>query len=372
MKVLRFLLEKEFKQLLRNPIFIGVIIYFPIMVLLIFPWAINYDLEGLRISIVNHDTGSYAHRLISKIEGTPSFEIASVQGDVEDAIRDIERSRATMILVIPEDFGHTLTTEKRADVQVMINSVDGTQATIGKGYINALLTQFGQEVLQEESGMRVSQLSPLEIRPVYSYNESLNYKYFMLPGFLVIMLTFFCGIFPAMSIVGEKEIGTLQQINVTPVKRYTFIIAKIIPFWVLAIIVISISVPVIYWVYGLTFEGNFLLYLGCVLLFAITMSFMGVIISNIAETLQQSMFITIFFILIFFLISGLFTPVNAMPLWAQVIAYANPLTYFNKLTRMMYLKGAGVTDIWVEIVAILGFLVVFGVTATLTHNKRSI
>ena len=193
----------------------------------------------------------------------------------------------------------------------------------------------------------------------------------MLPGFLVIMLTLFCGIFPSMSIVQEKEIGTLQQINVTPVKRYSFIIAKIIPFWLLAIVSISIAVPIIYLVYGLAFEGNFLLYLGCVLLFSIAMTFMGVIISNLAETIQQSMFIMLFFILIFFLISGLFTPVNAMPSWAKVIAYASPLTYFNKLTRMMYLKGSGIMEIWPEILVILGFLIIFAITATLTHSKRS-
>lgn len=362
--VLRFLLEKEVKQIFRNPILRGMLVSYTAIVLFFFPWTINQELKELKITIVNTDQGVYARRLIGKLQATPTIQIQNIYADYPSALEDIETQKSLAVIVLPEDFSRSLERDKYSEVQVMINAVDGSQAGLGQNYITRLIQEYSSELRKSDPKM-------IQIEPVYKYNGELDYQFFMLPALLVIMITLYSSIFPAISIVVEKEKGTLQQINVTPVKRATFIIAKIIPFWVISLVAVSISVPIVFWIYGLGFQGNFLLYLFATLMFSVGLSFMGVILSNIAETIQQSMFLALFFILIFFLVSGLFTPVNAMPLWGQAIAYSNPLTYFIRINRMMYLRGSGFMDIYPDLIALLIFIVVFGTTAVLTHNKRS-
>lgn len=370
MKGLLFLLHKELIQLKRNAVFLGILLFFTLMVLLIFPYAITYDIKDLHLSIVNNDSGGYSQRLISKMERNNNFKITDLRASFGDAMDDIESQKSLAIMVIPETFSKDITTGKNTDLQVMINSIDGIQASIAMSYIDELVSSFGEDLLSERLGRDISMLSPLEIKPMYKYNETLNYRFFMLPALIVVMITMYCGIFPAIMIVQEKEIGTLQQINVTPVHRSTFILSKIIPYWLITQVVLLLSILFIYIFHGLPLAGSYLLLAFSTFIFGVVMSFMGVIISNYSETLQQAMFIVIFFLLIFFLISGLFTPVNAMPSWAKVIAYANPLTYFNQIIRMIYLKGSNFLDILPKLLILCGFAFVIGIIAVLTHKKR--
>lgn len=369
--VLRFLLEKEFKEIARSPVFTGVLIFFTALMLFFFPWEVNQELKGMKVTIVNNDTGDYSQRLIAKMNATPNVEIEEVTQSYMASLENIEQQRSLAIIVIPDDFSKDIVTNKSSKVQIMINAVDGTQAGLGQEFLYELIQDFATEIRRESTGLNPQELELVSINPIYRYNTSLDYNLFMLPGLLVIMLTMYSSIFAGISIVSEKEIGTIQQINVTPIRRHIFILAKIIPFWVIAILLTCISVPIIHWVYGLEFVGSFPLYLFCVLVFAIALSFMGVILSNMSETLQQAMFLVIFFILIFFLVSGLFSPVEAMPIWAKVIAYSNPLTYFIRLTRMIYLRGAGLVDIYPDLLVMFGFLILFGVLAVATQKKRS-
>lgn len=370
MKVLRFLLEKEFKLIMRNPLMMGIIIFFPLLLLVLFPWGISYDLKNVEVSIVNQDqSGTYSHALIRKIAASPSFEIKGYYQNYDDAINDVERGRSLIVMVIPQDFDYTLERDRSATVQVLTNGVDGTQAGIATSYLHQLLQDFSKDLISEQYPLKGG--APLEIIPFYEYNSQLNYKYFMLPAFVVIILTMFCTIFTAASLIEEKETGTMYQLNVTPLKPLTFVLSKIIPFWVVALITLSISVPIIYLMYGLSLQSNFLLYIFTGIIFSIAMTFLGVIIANASETFQQVMFMVLFFILIFYLISGIFTPVNAMPWWAQVIAYANPLTYYNRIIRSLYLKGSGLIDISGDLLILLAFNIIFGVIAVATYKKRA-
>lgn len=369
MNVVGFLLEKEVKQLQRNPIFVGILFLFTTLVLLVFPYAVNFDLKKLTLSIVNQDSAPYAHRLISKIEGNPNFRIQEMHTTFDQAMEDIEGHKSLGIIVIPRDFSENLSLGNETELQVMVNSIDGIQASIALNYINEIVSEYRQELLQENIGQATS-LSPLEIKPLYRYNQTLNYRFFMLPALIVIMITMYCGIFPAIMMVQEKEIGTLQQINVTPVRPITFILSKIIPYWVITQVVLLIAVGIIHYFHHLPLSGSYLLLAFSTLIFSMAISFVGIIISNFSETLQQVMFIMLFFLLIFFLISGLFTPVNAMPIWAKAIAYSNPLTYFNEVVRMLYLKGSSFIDILPKLLSLLLFQVIFGSIAIFTHKKR--
>lgn len=362
--VLKYLLEKEVKQIYRNPVMSGILVFYTLIVLFFFPWTINQELKELKLTVVNTDKGQYAQRLVGKLQATPTILIQNIYADYPSALKDIETQKSLAVLVLPTDFSQKLETEGTSDAQLLLNAVDGSQAGLAQSYLTKLIKEYSSELV-------VGQAETVQIRPAYKYNTTLDYQYFMLPALLVIMITMYSSIFPAMSIVSEKEVGTLQQINVTPVKRHIFILAKIIPYWVISLLAVGVSLPVIYWVYGLGFSGNIFLSLFATLLFSVGLSFMGVILSNVAETIQQSMFLTLFFILIFFLVSGLFTPVNAMPLWGQAIAYANPLTYFIRINRMMYLRGSGIEGIYTDLIALVVFILIFGITAILTHKKRS-
>lgn len=369
MNVVGFLLEKEVKQLLRNPIFVGILLLFTSLVLLLFPYAVNFDFKKLTLSIVNQDSAPYAHRFISKIEGNPNFNIHRMHSTFDQAMEDIEGHKSLAIIVIPKEFSENLSLGKETELQVTVNSIDGIQASIAMNYIHEIVTEYQQELLQENMGHSIT-VSPLEIKPLYRYNQTLNYRFFMLPALIVIMVTMYCGIFPAIMMVQEKEIGTLQQINVTPVRPATFILSKIIPYWIITQAVLLLAVGIIHYFHHLPLSGSYLLLAMSTLIFSIVMSSVGIIISNFCETLQQAMFVILFFLLIFFLISGLFTPVNAMPIWAKAIAYANPLTYFNEVMRMLYLKGSGFMDILPKLRILLLFQVIFGSIAVLTHKKR--
>lgn len=369
--VLRYLLEKEFLLIRRNPVFIGTMLVFTLAVLLLFPWVINFEIKDVTVSIVNTDQSEMAQRLINKIEHNPHFTVTDVYPTYEDARADIESSRSVIILDLPSDFGETMSgSDRTAQVYLMANAVDGQQGAIASSYVQALIMDYAEELRAENLGVTSADMAPVEIVPHYSFNPSLNYKYFMLPAFLAMLLTMFCGIFPALSIVFEKETGTLNQINVTPVNSSTFILSKVIFYWIIGSLIFFLSLLVIYFVYGLPVEGSIgLLYL-CSLAFIIAMSFFGVTISNITETQQQAMFVVIFFILILFLVSGLFSPVVAMPKWAQAIAYSNPLTYYIRVTRMIYLKGSGFMDVLSSFAVLLIFVLLFGTTAIVTHRKR--
>lgn len=367
---LPFLIEKEFKQIFRNPVIIGVMIFFTALVLLVFPWAINFELEDAAVAVVNHDRGTYAIRLAEKIDSSPTFRITGYYHSYDEANRDVSRNRATVIVVIPEDFSRSIEEEKQGKVMALFNAVDGSQASVAQGYLTGLISSFSSEILKERTGLTQEDVAPVEIIPEYRYNDALDSKTTMLPAFLAMLLTMFCGIFSAMSIVLERENGSLQQINVTPIHPSVYITAKVLPFWLLGVIVVGLGIVVIRLIYGIAVMGSIPLLFLVSLSFIIAISLFGVIISNLAESLQQAMFLVLFFILILFLVSGLFTPINAMPIWAQGIAYANPLTYYIHATRLIYLRGATFGDVRNDFLFLLGFCLVLGTLATLTYHKR--
>ena len=368
--VLPFLLEKEFKQIFRNPVILAVMVVFTLMVLLVFPWAINFELRNAAVAVVDRDGGNYAGRLIQKIDHSPTFRVSGRHHAYPEAYRDVEKDRAMIILDIPPGFSENLEEQKAAKVMILVNAVDGSQASVAQGYLSGLIASFSAELLEERSGRTPDEAAPVEIIPEYRFNAALDSKTAMLPAFLAMLLTMFCGIFCAMSIVLERENGSLQQINVTPIKPMLYIFAKVLPFWILGLLVTGLGILFIRLIYGIAVLGSVPLLFFVSFAFIVTMSLFGVIISNLAETLQQAMFLVLFFILILFLVSGLFTPIGAMPSWAQVIAYLNPLTYYIHATRLIYLRGALFSEVLRDFLVLWAFAGGFAIVAGLTYRKR--
>lgn len=368
--MIKYLLEKEFKQLLRNPLLPGLLIVFPCIILLVLPWAANFEIKNINLSVVDNDHSSYSIRLIQKISSSEYFRQADVSMSYEEAMESIEKGDADLILEIPSHFERDLLKNGVVKVLLSANTVNGTKGILSSSYLSNIINDYASDIrpLSAESsiGMPV-----IEINTQGRFNPHLDYKIFMVPALMAQLLMLLCGFLPALNIVSEKEFGTIEQINVTPVSKLIFILAKLIPYWVSGIIILTLGIILARVVYGLLPEGHVWLLYFFALLFIVVVSGMGLVISNYSQTMQQAMFVMFFFVIIIMLMSGLFTPVNSMPKWAQYITVVNPLKYFIQVTRMVYLKGSEFYDLIIQFIALLTMAVILNGWAVFSYKKNS-
>lgn len=349
---LRYLIEKEFKQLARNSFLPRLILLFPCMMMLIIPWAATLEIEDLRIVIIDNDHSPSSERLVHRIEASPYFKLTGLPDTYRDGLEAIEKDRADMLLEIPRGFEKEQVNGRPASALVAVNAVNGTKGGLGSSYLNQILAPAGNTSIR------------------YLFNPHLEYKNYMVPALMTMLLVLLCGFLPALNVVGEKEAGTIEQINVTPVSRFTFILSKLLPYWLIGFIVLNLCMLLAWLVYGLTPSGNiFCIYIATIV-FTFVVSGLGLVISNYSATMQQAMFVMWFCMLIFILMSGLFTPISSMPQWAQCITYANPLRYFMEIMRMVYLKGSSLTDILPQLSTLAIFATVLYLWAIVSYKKQ--
>jgi len=374
---MKFLIEKEFKQMFRNPLIPRLIVMYPIMVLLVFTWAVDFEIKNIKIDVVDNSKSVYSKRLTDKIASSKYFILNVTPPNYGTALLNMENGETDMILEIPVSFDVDMVKSRESAVGVAVNSVNGTQGLLGSNYIMQIVNDFSSELRTEllhtmppQSRASILKMPHVNIVPQYKFNPKMDYKNYMIPGFMVLLLTLICGILPALNIVLEKENGTINQINVTPVSKLAFITAKLIPFWIVGLIVIIISITVSYLMYGLWPSGSLLALFISAIVFIISISGLGIIISNYSETMQQASFLVMFFILILILLGGMFTPVSSMPLWAQIIAYGNPFTYLTKTFRMLYLNGSNLADVSGNLLMLGLFAVILNSWAVFSYKKR--
>jgi ABC-2 type transport system permease protein len=300
------------------------------VILLVFPWAADFEMKNINLNVVDNDHSAYSSRLIRKITASGYFRLAGVSSNYKEALAAIESDKADVILEIPANFEKDLGGNRNARVMISANTVNGTKGGMSSYYLMDILNDFSGEVREQWGGSAGVTLVPqVEIVPQFRYNPFLNYKVFMVPALMVMVMTMLCGFLPALNIVMEKEAGTIEQINVTPISRFTFILAKLIPFWIIGIIVVTIGSEWLTWFMDFTREAvseRYTLFNHLIL----AISGFGLIISNI-PTPCSSHVRNLFFMLIFIILSGLFTPINSMPGWAQTITWFNPLKYFMQV-----------------------------------------
>ncbi len=360
--VLKYLIEKEFKQLLRNPILPKLVLLFPCMMMLLMPWAASLEIKNNNLCVVDNDHTPSSRRLTLKASGSDYFNLTNAASSYAEAMHFIETGEADIILEIPHDFEKNLIKNKQANVMISANTVNGTKGGLGSAYLSSIVNDFAADTMSKPA---------IQVSVLNLFNPRLNYKVFMIPALMVMLLTLLCGFLPALNIVSEKEIGTIEQINVTPIGKFTFILAKLIPYWIVGLTVLSICFLLARFIYGIAPVGNLgvIYFFAC--LFILVISGFGLIISNHSATMQQAMFVMFFFLIIFILMSGLFTPINSMPGWAQWITVFNPLTYFIQVMRMVYLKGSGITELGTQFTALCGFMLFFNTWAVLSYRKTS-
>ena len=365
-----YLLEKEFKQFFRNRFLPKVVVALPLVMLLVFPWAANMEVKNIKVAIIDSDRSPVSGRLINKVAASGYFIVGSSASSYGEALEQVEKGDADIILEIPSGFESDIYKEGTGKVMISANSVNGTRGGMGSSYLSSILLSFSNELASETGAVSIQTMPELAIASQVRYNPEMDYKRFMIPAIMVMLLTIICGFLPALNIVSEKEAGTIEQINVTPVSKIIFIISKLIPYWIVGFVVLSLCFLVAFVFYDFAPSGSLFTIYCCALLYVFCVSGMGLVISNYSGTMQQAMFVTYFFLLVMILISGLFTPINSMPRWAQDIATFNPLKYFISIMRSVYLRGSGIRDLLPQLLAITGFALFLNSWAVLSYRKR--
>ena len=373
MRTLKFLLRKEFKQIFRNKALLPLILIVPIMQLLILPLAADYEVKNINISIVDQDHSTYSQQLISKITASGYFRLADYGSSFKQALQQIEKDKSDLILEIPQGFEKNLQRENAEKVYIAVNAINGVKAGLGATYLHQIITEYNAD-------MRLQWLQPdkFNAAPLISiassnwFNKFLNYRFFMVPGILVVLVTMVASYMSALNIVKEKEVGTIEQINVTPIKKYQFILGKLIPFWLISMFIFTVGLFIVArFVYGIVPVGSLLLLYGYLAIYLMALLGLSLLISTFAETQQQAMSIAFFFIMIFMLMGGLFTSIDSMPTWAYYIAKSIPVTYFIEVVRMVILKGSGFADIKYHFAIMVGFAVLLNGLAIWNYKKTS-
>ena len=375
MRTLRFILQKEFIQIFRNKSMLPIILVMPMVQLLVLSFAVDYEIKNIKLYYVDQDHSQFSRLLYSQFDNSGYFTVEGYSDNSNDAKEAIERGKCELRFIIDEDFEEKLYRFGDADVQLIMNAIDGTKAGLSLSYATGIIRDFNMTLIKN-FGVR-SNLNPdpelkvIQANYSYWFNPDLNYKAYMVPGILVLLVTMVGVFLSSMNIVREKELGTIEQINVTPIQKHHFIIGKTLPFWIIGMFEFGIGLILAKIVFHIPMVGNLLTLFSFAAVYLMAVLGLGLLISTITETQQQAMFISWFFLVIFILLGGLFTAVENMPTWAQHITRLNPVRYFIEVNRMVLLKGAGFVDIAKHFIVMITFTLAINALAIFRYKKIS-
>ena len=344
----------------------------PFVATLIYPMVTNYDVKNINLSIVDNDKSPYSSQMVRKIESSGYFRITNVSAIYSAALESVELNKSDVVLEIPARFEADLIREKEARVMISSNTVNGMKGGLGSAYLSAIVADFNSQIRSELMQMKEGKLVPsFEIVPMYKFNPRMVYLVYMIPAVMIMILAMVGGFLPALNIVGEKESGTIEQMNVTPVGKIQFILAKLIPYWVVGFVALTVSFFAAWIFYGFLPVGSFVTLYLFTSIFILAISGFGLVISNYAQTIQQAIFMIFFFVITFIFMSGLYTPAASMPDWAQKLSVISPLKYIITAFRLIYLKGSTFADLIVPFLALSGLAVFFNGWAVLSYSKKN-
>ena len=344
---LKYLIQKEFLQIRRNSFLPRLIVMFPIVIMCVMPWVMQMEVKNIVVDVVDIDHTVESQRLVQQIAASNYFIFGGQKATYAEAVKDIEKGRADVILEIRD--GKYL---------IAANAVNGTKGAMGSAYLSQIVTSH-----QPIPNLQASILN--------LYNKGQDYKLFMIPALFAIVMMLMTGFLPTLNIVGEKEAGTIEQINVTPVSKWSFILAKLIPYWLIALFVITVCLLLAWLVYGITPVGPVWLIYVLAMLLALFFSSFGLIVSNYSDTMQQAMFVMWFFVVSIMLLSGLFTPTRSMPQWAYLTTYINPMHYFIDAIRTVFIRGGSLHETAHQVLALAGIGTLMGCWAVQSYKKNS-
>ncbi|MDO4334455.1 MAG: ABC transporter permease [Bacteroidales bacterium] len=361
MRTLLILLRKEFILFRKNKFLPKIAFIFPCMVILVIPLVATMDVRHVGVAVVDFDQSTLSRDIVADMNASPFFSVSPFSS-YESALTAVENGSVDVILELPRDFQANLESGNARPPHISANGVNGTKGSLGSGYVIESVAGSISGFL----GMDVADKTTV----TYFYNPTLEYRNYMIPALMIMLLIMICGFLPALNLVGEKESGTIEQMNVSPVSTPVFVLSKVVPYWIIGLVDISLAMLIALLVYGLAPAGSlFAIYLAA-MLFVLVMSGIGIIIANFSDKMSQSMFLMLFVVLICVLMSGLLTPINSMPEWARYVTYALPPRYFIDIMRSVYLKATPMSALALQYLVLLGFAVVINALAALTYRKQ--
>lgn len=372
MRTIKYILQKEFLQILRNKSMLPIIFVIPVVQLCVLVFAATFDMKNTNLFVVDQDRSTHSREIISRFDGSPFFTVRGVGFSVDEAEAKMFNDEIDAILYFNSGFGELVDTRSPATVQVLVNAIDASAAGLYNGYILSVLSSYNRQIMAQikQSGNAAS-TRQVESTYRYLYNPEMEYIPYMLPGILVLLVTVIGLFLSAMNVVREKEMGTIEQINVTPIKKYQFLAGKLIPFLLIGFFELGIGLLLATFVFKIPFLGSLALIYLVAFVYLLTVLGMGLLLSTQTNTQQQAMFIAWFFMLVFIMMSGLFTPVESMPAWAQKLNYLNPVAYFIKIIRMIMLKGSGFGDVLRDLLILSVYSLVIFSIAVNRYRKTS-
>ena len=372
MNTIVFILQKEFIQIFRNKTMLPIIFLIPVIQLIILVNAATFEMKNIRLQVRDFDNSALSRRLTSKFEGSPFFRITHEAYTGLDTETALKQDKCDAVLEVPHNLEKDLVTNGKVKVQLVVNAINGTSGGLTFAYASSVIQDFNGIMLNEQVlPSRGVAGNKIAITSSFWYNPELNFKTFMVPGILVLLITVISLLLSGMNIVREKEIGTIEQINVTPIKKYQFIIGKLLPFLFIALAELAIGLTIGKILFAIPMVGSLGLVFGVAAIYIACILGLGLLISTITYTQQQSMFVSFFAMIVFILMSGLFTAVENMPHWARVMDLFNPVAHFIRVMRMVLLKGSGLAQVRTEIFYLTGLALLTLGMATWRYRKTT-
>lgn len=344
-----YLIQKEFKQILRNRILPVVFVLLPLALTNGVPRIATQEVRGLRFCAVDNVHTPTTERLIRQIDASAYIDLQAYCATYDEAMEYIDKGLADIIIEF-----------RQSDVMLYANATNGTKGGMAANYITQILSSNAIQV--QQSALRVSS--------TYLFNSQLDYKLYMVPALVGMVLILIVAFLPALNIVGEKEKGTIEQINVTPIRKWEFIVSKIVPYIIIGLLMVVEALLVARGVFGFWPQGSLLHIFLFAILFCMLVSSFGLIISNYSSTLSQAALTMFFFLVVFLLMSGLLTPIQSMPHWAQQITLFNPLRYFTEAMRGIYIKGATLSDLRLQLLVLTLYSTLTWTWAIVSYRKN--
>ncbi len=351
MQRLRSLVRKEFLELRMNPRLFGLVVIAPILQLTMLGYAATTDVKDVALLVADGDRSAASRELVARFDASPNFTIVDTVTTVSEIEPYLERGTASLALSIPTGYGATLRSGGRAIVQVVADGTDSNSTTVALGYANSLIGGYAQDLV--EASNNGASASGIDARIRVWFNPQLESRHFMIPGVLALVLLIVTANLASMAIVREKELGTLEQLNVTPLRRWELIVGKLLPYGLIALVDVILVVAVAVLWFEVPLRGSFALLFAMSLLYVLSTLALGLFISTISDTQQQAMMTaTFFFLTPMIYLSGFIFPIENMPAFIQPITYLIPLRYFLVIVRGIFLKGIGLDLLWPQAAAL--------------------
>ena len=372
MRTILFILQKEFIQIFRNKSMLPLIFVAPIAQMVFLSYAANFEIKNITMTVVDQDLSTASRKLITKMQSSNYFILKSFSTSEKAGQAALESDKADMILQIPHNFEKDLVKENKAGLQLTVNAINTQKAGIAVNYANSIIVDFNRELREEwfQPGKSVGEAS-FDVQYANWFNPKLDYKTLMTPGILAELVSMIIVFLTAINIVKEKEIGTIEQLNVTPIRKYQFIIGKLLPFWCIAMCILTVGLIFGKLWFAIPFLGNVGVVFAFASVYLVAVLGIGLLISTISETQQQALFIAWFLAINFILLCGLFTAADNMPQWVQYLNIFNPIAYFVEVMRLVLLKGGGFKEISHQFYAACVYAVAVNSLAVWRYRKTA-